>query len=118
MFAVRSICYASLILVTWTTWWEGQITKYLICQFSPSQSYILLLRPSYLPQHAIPVRISDVKEMKCYAVKWTAVNFSIYLCWLCIVVYQYSETNLMHFLFSLLTHCGPVIFFSKFFMDH
>jgi hypothetical protein len=24
-------------------------------------------------------------------------------CWLCVIVYQYSETNVMHFLFSLLT---------------
>jgi hypothetical protein len=30
------------------------------------------------------------------------ILLSIMFCWLCIVVYQYSETNMMHFLFSLL----------------
>jgi hypothetical protein len=28
--------------------------------------------------------------------------FNIMFCWLCIIVYQYSETNVMHFLFYLL----------------
>jgi hypothetical protein len=34
-------------------------------------------------------------------------------CWLCIIVYQYSETNVMHFLFNLLRIKGLYMFHSN-----
>jgi hypothetical protein len=42
----------------------------------------------------------------------SSVEFNLLLCWSCITVYQYSETNVMHFLFSLLRIKGLYIFWA------
>jgi hypothetical protein len=41
---------------------------------------------------------------------WTMLSLGLMICWPCIIVYQYSETNVMHFLFSLLRIKGLYMF--------
>jgi hypothetical protein len=55
-------------------------------------------------QHArIPLKLTY-----CSPVPITRMN--LMFCWSCIVVYQYSEINVMHFLFSLLRIRGLYMF--------
>jgi hypothetical protein len=55
--------------------------------------------PTLSSPHAPLQPPEDPSSSRLYFYK----NFNIYLmfCWPCIIVYQYSETNVMHFLFDL-----------------
>jgi hypothetical protein len=73
----------------------------------------------YMACLVISCRIFIIKStmffFSCMPQKWNYVwhhyiILNLMLCWPCITVYQYSETNLMHFLFSLLRIKGLYMF--------
>jgi hypothetical protein len=52
------------------------------------------------PVHIVTLFLEGSIEYDCPI--YTKILNSLMFCWPCITVYQYSETNVMHFLFSLL----------------
>jgi hypothetical protein len=54
------------------------------------------------------VRLSSVRAVVYHVLE--CVNIYVMFCWPCIILYQYSETNMMHFLFNLLRIKGFYMF--------
>jgi hypothetical protein len=83
---------------------------------TPQKTSELLMGPERFMRHKILPAVwwwwwsSSSSLSTNFMFCWPCISINLMFCWPCIIVYQYSETNVMHFLFSLLRINGLYMF--------